>query len=122
MSDVTGILLLRAVLAQYGWEERMGPEVGYKYCRQGTKGPLLNRIHKFVNNHEVDFSENDITEKYITSLKVLKCVLTKATKIVGAQRDMGASVAQQLIDEMQGYKLIKIKDNAISEIKNESPL
>lgn len=61
-------------------------------------------------------------DKFVTSLHLLKNVLTKASKIVGGNGDMGASVAQQLIDEMQGYKLIKIKDNAISQITDESPL
>ncbi len=58
--------------------------------------------------------EVDMTDKYVDSLRVLHNVLKKASKIVGGGGDMGAGIALQLIEEVKGYKLIKIKDNGFN--------
>lgn len=48
--------------------------------------------------------EFDMTHKFVDSLRVLKTMLTYA------KLHEGAKVADQLIEEVAGYKLIKIKD------------
>jgi hypothetical protein len=63
-------------------------------------------IKNFKLKPEVDF-----TDKYVTSLHVLHATLLKASKITVAYpgSDLGAGIALQLIEEVKGYKLLKIK-------------
>lgn len=55
--------------------------------------------------------EFDFTDKAVTSLHVLAATLKKASKITGAYpgSDLGAGIALQLIEEIKGFRLLKVK-------------